>query len=86
MINTTDDLLRLAELAGVPCVPYVLSVVEDYAHLRRLAAHLGTHLVIQMPYGFGGETTFFISDERYCPGSTNISIKTDDLGWGLYGC
>ena len=54
---------RLAERAGIPCVPYVLSVVEDYAHLRHLAAHLGTHLVVQMPHGYGGETTFFISDK-----------------------
>ncbi|MEY4934713.1 MAG: hypothetical protein RIS64_1072 [Bacteroidota bacterium] len=54
---------RLAELAGVPCVPYVLAFVADYAQLRRVSAHLGTHLVVQMPHGLGGQTTFFISDE-----------------------
>ncbi len=54
---------RLAELAGVPCVPYVLAFVKDYAQLRRVSAHLGTHLVVQMPHGLGGQTTFFISDE-----------------------
>jgi hypothetical protein len=54
---------RLAELAKVPCVPYVLAFVEDYAQLRRISAHLGTHLVVQMPHGLGGQTTFFISDE-----------------------
>jgi hypothetical protein len=54
---------RLAERAGIPCVPYVLSAVENYSHLRSITAHLGPHLVVQMPHGYGGETTFFISDQ-----------------------
>ncbi len=54
---------RLAEKAGVPCVPYILSAVNDYSHLISIAAHLGEHLVVQMPHGLGGQTTFFISDE-----------------------
>jgi hypothetical protein len=86
---------RLAELAGVPCVPYVLSSVEDYAHLRRLAAHLGPDWVVQMPYGFGGETTFFISDEsdfeKYQHFITNgeemkIMKRIDCISTGLEGC
>lgn len=55
---------RLAAMAGVPCVPYVLSPVQDYAHLRRLAAHLGEQLVVQLPHGMSGATTFFVSDEK----------------------
>ena len=86
---------RLAERAGIPCVPYVLSVVEDYAHLRRIAAHLGTHLVVQMPHGYGGETTFFISDksdfEKYQHLITNgeemrIMKRIDCMSTGLEGC
>lgn len=54
---------RIAEKAGVPCVPYVLSEVKDYDHLRTVAEALGEHLVIQTPFGDSGRTTFFISNE-----------------------
>lgn len=54
---------RLAEKAKVPCVPYVLSPVKDYAHLRKVSKKLGEHLVIQTPFGDSGHTTFFISNE-----------------------
>lgn len=54
---------RIAEKAGVPCVPYVLSPVTDYNHLRKVAKELGEHLVIQTPFGDSGHTTFFISSE-----------------------
>ncbi|MCB0522468.1 MAG: biotin carboxylase [Lewinellaceae bacterium] len=54
---------RLAEKAGVPCVPYVLSTVKDYAHLRAISGHLGERLVVQSPHGMSGMTTYFISDE-----------------------
>ncbi len=86
---------RLAELAGVPCVPYVLSAVQSYAHLRHLAAHLGPHLVVQMPHGFGGETTFFISNEsdfeKYQNHLTNgeemkIMTRIDCVSTGIEGC
>ena len=55
---------RIAEKAGVACVPYVLSPVEDYAHLRKVSAKLGDNLVVQTPYGDSGHTTFFISNEE----------------------
>ena len=54
---------RIAEKAGVPCVPNVLSGVEDYAHLKKITAKLGNDLVIQTPFGDSGHTTFFISNE-----------------------
>ena len=54
---------RLAEKANVPCVPYVLSTVDNYAQLRYISAHLGEHLVVQTPHGMSGMTTFFISSE-----------------------
>lgn len=54
---------RLAEKAGVPCVPYVLSNVRDYQHLSNVSKKLGTDLVVQTPFGDSGHTTFFISNE-----------------------
>lgn len=55
---------RIAEKAGVPCVPYVLSKVKDYAHLQKVSKELGTDLVIQTPFGDSGHTTFFITNEE----------------------
>ena len=55
---------RIAEKAGVPCVPYVLSPVTDYKQLRTVAKELGQDLVIQTPFGDSGHTTFFISNEE----------------------
>ncbi|MDC8000274.1 biotin carboxylase [Aequorivita todarodis] len=54
---------RIAEKAGVACVPYVLSKVNDYAHLQKVSKKLGDDLVIQTPFGDSGHTTFFISNE-----------------------
>ena len=54
---------RIAEKAGVPCVPYVLSPVTDYSHLNKVSKALGNDLVIQTPFGDSGHTTFFISNE-----------------------
>jgi biotin carboxylase len=54
---------RIAEKAGVPCVPYVLSEVKNYTHLSSISKNLSTDLVIQTPYGDSGHTTFFIKNE-----------------------
>ncbi len=53
---------RVAEKAGVPCVPYVLHPVKNFEHLMQVAAKgkLGDDLVVQTPYGDSGHTTFFI--------------------------
>src|SRR6202008_1202375 len=55
---------RIAEKAGVACVPYVLSPVESYEHLRKISEKLGESLVVQTPFGDSGHTTFFISNEE----------------------
>ena len=55
---------RVAEKAGVPCVPYVLSPVLNFEHLRKVSKKLGEDLVIQTPFGDSGHTTFFISNEE----------------------
>jgi len=54
---------RIAEKAGVACVPYVLSKVKDWTHLQKVSKKLGTDLVIQTPFGDSGHTTFFIENE-----------------------
>ena len=56
---------RLGDLAGAPSVPNVLAAATDYAGLQDICtqAGLGDDLVIQLPYGDSGKTTFFISDE-----------------------
>jgi hypothetical protein len=56
---------RLGNEAGVPSVPNVLTRVEDWAGLQKVAekASLGDELVVQTPYGDSGKTTFFISSE-----------------------
>jgi len=55
---------RIAEKAGVSCVPYVLAPVENYTQLRDVSEKLGKNLVVQTPYGDSGHTTFFISNEE----------------------
>jgi len=55
---------RIAEKAGVPCVPNVLTNVKSYEHLNEVSKGLGNDLVIQTPYGDSGHTTFFISNEE----------------------
>jgi hypothetical protein len=52
---------RFANEAGVASVPYVLGRVENYTSLRRAARDLGPDLVVQLPYGDSGTTTYFIS-------------------------
>jgi len=53
---------QLGNDAGVPSVPNVLGRASTYAELSALAggAGLGADLVVQMPYGDSGKTTFFI--------------------------
>ena len=56
---------RLGNEVGAPSVPNVLAVASTYAELQAFCAlsSLGDDLVIQMPYGDSGKTTFFIANE-----------------------
>ena len=56
---------QLGNAAGVPSVPNVLGRAGSYQELLALAATagLGTDLVVQLPYGDSGKTTFFIKAE-----------------------
>ncbi len=55
---------RVAEKAGVPSVPNILTKVDSYEDMREKSKELGQHLVIQTPFGDSGHTTFFISTEE----------------------
>lgn len=55
---------RIAQKAGVACVPYVLSNVKNFAHLQEVSKTLGKDLVVQTPFGDSGHTTFFISNKE----------------------
>lgn len=56
---------RLGNEAGAPSVPNVLTRVDDWEGLQKVAekAGLGDELVVQTPYGDSGKTTFFIASE-----------------------
>lgn len=69
---------RIAEKAGVPCVPYVLTPVKNYEHLGKVSAKLGSDLVIQTPFGDSGHTTFFISNkEEYAKHAEEIEQEKE---------
>src|SRR5258708_16798506 len=60
---------QLGNAAGVPSVPNALGRASSYAELITLAgsAGLGTDLVVQLPYGDSGKTTFFIANAEPWP-------------------
>ena len=65
---------RLATRAGISSVPNVLAHVDSYRTLREVAAELGPDLVVQLPLGDSGATTFFISSEAdYRPHADEIA-------------
>ncbi len=70
---------RIAEKAGVPCVPNVLSKVKNYKHLCEISKKLGNDLVIQTPFGDSGHTTFFISNEAEYKKYEEEIIEEDEV-------
>jgi len=69
---------RVATRAGVASVPNVLTPVDSYRTLREVAAGLGPDLVVQLPFGDSGATTFFISSEDdYRPHADKIAAQAE---------
>ena len=66
---------QLGNEAGAPSVPNVLVEVDSWGTLVRVAveAGLGTDLVVQLPYGDSGKTTFFLQSE------TDWAAHADDI-------
>ncbi len=65
-LDSKIETTRLGNEAGVPSVPNVLGRAGSYRELLDLAegARLGEDLVVQLPYGDSGQTTFFVIGER----------------------
>lgn len=64
-IDSKIETTRLGNEAGVASAPNVLGRADSYAALLDLArtAGLGERLVVQLPYGDSGRTTFFINND-----------------------
>jgi biotin carboxylase len=63
-------------------VPNVLGRADSYGELLRLAATagLGTDLVVQMPYGDSGKTTFFIANaDSWAAAAAKEPLTTAEL-------
>jgi len=65
-LDSKIETTRLGNEAGVPSVPNVLGRARNYKELLTLAegAELGRDLVVQLPYGDSGQTTFFIASDK----------------------
>jgi biotin carboxylase len=73
---------QLGNAAGVPSVPNVLGRAPSYPELIELAAtaRLGTDLVVQMPYGDSGKTTFFIaSADSWAAAAAKEPLAAEEL-------
>lgn len=79
-IDSKIETTRLGNEAGVPSAPNILGRAGSYAELLDLAtgAGLGTRLVVQLPYGDSGRTTFFIEDEAGWDAHAD-ALSTEDL-------
>lgn len=62
-IDDKMETTRIANRAGVECVPNILAPIKSWEDLRAKTKELGDHLVVQTAYGDSGHTTFFISSE-----------------------
>ena len=64
-IDSKITTTRIGNDAGIKSAPNVMGKATSYAELMKLAsgAKLGKDLVVQLPYGDSGRTTFFISKE-----------------------
>jgi len=62
-IDSKITTTRLGNEAGIKSAPNIMGRASSYAELMKLAARakLGKDLVVQLPYGDSGRTTFFIS-------------------------
>ena len=64
-IDSKIETTRLGDDAGVPSAPNILGSFDSYDSLCAATreAGLGVNLVIQLPYGDSGRTTYFIANE-----------------------
>ena len=60
-IDHKIETVRIGNKAGVPSVPNVLSEIESWEHLKKVAKPVGKDLVLQSAFGDSGHTTFLRS-------------------------
>jgi len=65
-IDSKIETTRLGDSAGVASAPNIMGSFESYDALRVAAARsgLGENLVVQLPYGDSGRTTYFIANRN----------------------
>lgn len=65
-LDSKLETTRLGNEAGAPSAPNILGTANSWEELRTKtnAAGLGEDLVIQLPYGDSGKTTFFVANEQ----------------------
>ncbi len=81
-LDTKIITTQLGNAAGVPSVPNVLGRAASYPELIALAerAGLGTDLVVQMPYGDSGKTTFFIRNSSdWAASAAKEPLQSEEL-------
>lgn len=65
-LDSKLETTRLGNEAGAPSVPNVMASADSYEELLEHAesAGLGSDLVVQLPYGDSGKTTFFVASQQ----------------------
>lgn len=64
LVDSKIESVQLCDRLGIPAIPHIIDSFDGF-HELRLAARLagfGDQLVAQLPYGDGGDTTFFVSN------------------------
>jgi hypothetical protein len=94
-IDNKIETVRIGNAAGVPSVPNVLSKIQNWEHLKKVAGPVGTDLVLQSAFGDSGHTTFFIKsksdflrheNEIVGHGDIKIMKRIDNRGTAVEGC
>ncbi len=78
-IDSKIETTRLGNEAGVASAPNVMTRCDSYAELSAAAheAGLGDRLVVQLPYGDSGRTTFFIDSQADWDAHADVLVDDD---------
>lgn len=63
-LGNKTKMTSIIEKLKIPTIPYIISSIKSYQHLRDITARLGEYLVIQQGLSDSGIGTYFISDEN----------------------
>ena len=94
-IDHKIETVRIGNAAGVPSVPNVLSKIDSWTHLQKVARPVGSDLVLQSAFGDSGHTTFFVKSEhdfQRCAdgiigqGEIKVMKRIDNRGTAVEAC